>query len=256
MKKVVVLSLAVCLIMLFSGVVMASQWSDWESDKGIFENYTASKFFALSDTTRASGGDYVVVKTMTTTGTIRENWDDQRATVTVRADAYIPCYLELELIGNRGYTKVKSIGPTEDTTLYHGSNSVFMLFHPELTGTMDKDWNFLDIANAGFSTIGPDRDVYIHACDMFKANILGNVLYGFSVSADAFTGVGDHEFYMDMRYTLDDGATWEEATIGFEEIGEFGALDEETVFMQFRVPFANVEAGKYTTTVTFAIYTT
>ena len=255
MKKVMVMMLLVSLVMMFS-VVASASWSGWVADEeGMFENYTASKFLNRFESTRASGSSYVVVDGMTTTGTIRDNWGPQDGTITVRADAYIPCYLELELIGNRGYSKIKSIGPNADGTIYHGSNSVFMLFHPEMTGVLNADWEFINMAEASFSDIGPDRGVYIHACDLFKANIYGNVGYGFSVSALPFTGVGDHEFDMEVRYTLDETNWSAGKSIGSEEVGTFGALDRETVFMQFRVPFADVEAGKYTSTVTFAIYT-
>jgi len=298
MKKLLVLFLTVSVIMVLSLAVLADVppdydlpdewcveppdgWSAWEAGVGIFENYEESKFAGFFEYARNEDTDeYVVVEGVTVTGVIDDLWGVQRGIIYVPARLYIPCYLEMHLVGNGGKTKVKTLGIDEDpyeNAIRHGSDNVIMLFHPGLTGVVDSKWNFVNAVDGQrlFSSIGPGSDadpdnakVFIHACDIFRLDFYGNIAHNISVKAEPFTHYrgmpgtegDDTVVYLQMRYNLNsmDDGTWSETKTvkpnNFSPEGGFEPCSPNTMFFQFRVPWVHMEAGEYRTIVTFSIF--
>ena len=281
MKKMLILGLAFSLIMMFSVGIMAETGPgfderEFETGVGIFAGYDDANFDEIFISTRSvshahiSNGGAVVVDGVTTSGSLSIP-GDQEIKIEVPATAVIPCYLELELIGNAGYTKAKSIGSGAEGTVRHGSDSVLMLFDYQITGFMDEDWEFIDPEGGEFSSFGVnrgDRDpVYLHACDLYNANMYSNLPYGFQVSSTPLEGneYGDI-LPMQMRYTFADSPGWtptinvtnrslDDGDDPANRLFKRNATVEESVFMQFRVPFNNVAADRYEGKVTFMVWT-
>ncbi len=297
MKKLLVLFLTISVIMVLSLTVLAEAhldppnydlpdewcemppdgWSAWVAGEGIFEGYEESKFTNFFEYARNEDTDYnVVVEGVTVTGVIDDLWGVQRGIIYVPARLYIPCYLEMHLVGNGGKTKVKTLGVDSDpydNIIRHGSYDVIMLFHPGLTGVVDEDWAFVDARDGQrlFSSIGPGSDddpdnakVFIHACDIFRLDFYGNIQHNISVKAEPFTNHRDQdnedEVFLQMRYNLNsmDDGTWsqtkEVTPNNFAPQGGFDPCSPNTMYFQFRVPWVHMEAGEYRTIVTFSIY--
>lgn len=127
----------------------------------------------------------------------------QVAEVKIRAHAYIPCYIKLELIGNGGYSKSESFGPTGkyeynkkfghlalpeygsvDRAIASGEASgYFMAFDNELGGIVDNNWNL--IGRGRNIEVAPGPGKYIQACDTFKVKIFSNDYFKYEVIASA-----------------------------------------------------------------------
>lgn len=298
MKKLLVLLLTLSVIMAFSLTAAAlydpsifepdeeerwnfdRDWGFWDIDDedGIFAGYSDSKFAGIFEAARGENTEhYVVVDgvTVVTPEGIADNWGHQNATIRVPAQLYIPCYLEMMLVGNAGKTKVKTIGIDEmqNPAIDHGSDRIIMLFHPEITGVLDEDWNFINAgADRVFSSIGPGADTdaanaktFINACDIFRLQVYGNVGYQVSVTANPFVD-GDVNIPIQYRYLVDPEAEAEmnshdnwSATSSLVDPGfTSGALvpcETHVYFFQFRVPWVHMGAGQYDTDVFFKIYT-
>jgi len=287
MKKLLTIGIVFALVLMLSAGVMA--WEHlYSSDTELvppdfanwYENYwNANELGAATQVLDLKGDDtYTTIKgVLTWRDDIVTDVDDQHINLKLDTIAMIPCYLEMELVGNAGYTKAKSIGAGAIVD-YHKTGSHRMGFRPELGGFIDADWNFLGIDaeviatsldNEDFSTLGPG--VYIAACDMWTANLYGNVPYDFRVDATALSQ-GDRDLFMDMRYLTgsiiniegfndfgDDAI--EVVGLGSGEngeydFGEFEICTVNTVLMQFRVPFEEcAPAGLYHGTITFRMST-
>ncbi len=290
MKKMLVLFLTLSVVMVFSLTAAAlyepgeevgwnfdQTWGFWEVGGGIFENYTESKFESIFDAARGENTThYVVVEGIQVEAPdgIKENWGPQNAQIKVPARLYIPCYLEMMLVGNAGKTKVKTIGidDADNPIIRHGSERIIMLFHPELTGVVDEDWNFINAVDGDriFSSIGPGADkdpdnakTFIHACDIFRVQVYGNIGYNVSLTADPFAMGTDNEVYIQTRYFFDpagemdanDHEDWSETiNLGFAEFEGLTPCNTYVMFFQFRVPWIHMDAGMYETCVYFKIY--
>ncbi len=268
MRKMLVIMLLVSVVMMLSVGVSADFGPLFTQKTGIFENFDASMFSGYWFATTDSGSQYNIMSFSRGNQPSPANWGDQTATIIVGADAFIPCYLELELRGNWGYSKIKTMGPDIEENpaeVQFGNYPNVMRFHPNIGGLMDGSWAFVDwqaLEGQEFSTVGPDRGLFIHACDLFQAKVYGNVAYNFIVEADPF--VGNHTtdtFYLDMRVApegttaLDDPDAQYFTEVGDALVASLAAKEHGTYLMQFRIPWSDVDAGKYTSTVYFIVST-
>ena len=267
MKKMLILGLVFSLIMMFTVGVMAEDPTTNEAfiiDEGWYANYSeAQDLLPATQEDLRIGTSYVTVSGVTVTGDtpdydVGDFIGDQEINVTISTAALIPCYLEMELIGNGGYTKGKSIGADAVLDIDRTEESHWMLFHPDFGGFMDADWNLLgegDIVD--FSTLGPEAGTFLNACDMWTANLFANVDYGFDVDASPLEGPDNTELFMDMRATSPDATLvgYEFLDIGLANVFNGQALESASIFMQFRVPFNNeLIAGQYDGEITFKMY--
>ena len=282
MKKLFVCGLVVSLVMLFSVGVLAVDpltGENFEINEGWYTNYSNAQEI-LSDTwsETATGSSHVTVQGVTTSGNTPDyNEGDfignQEINVTINTSALIPCYLEMELTGNAGYTHAKSVGVDAQANIDRRNESHWMLFNPEFGGLMDASWNLL--GNADINSMGLGEGLFINACDMWNAKLFANIPYGFDVEATALSN-GSEEFNMDMRVAgqyvdisgngnghghgnqpnqnpIDNFVEY--STLGTANIGTYGALEDADIFMQFRVPFNDqVPAGQYDGDITFSMY--
>jgi len=298
MKKILILGLALMVIMTLSFTVIAAEGPDdayertgtdplaesydagWVIDVGSLEGWTSSNFETLSQ--QESGVSEIVGEGVTVIGT-NVKWDgpsdvlplsvvgppefdfEQVINYEVNAYAEIPCYLEMNIFGNGGWMKGKSIGQGAVTDVEAVTNH-YMLFHTNFGGVLDEDWNFVEQGDHLYSSFSArDRNdmpaLYIHACDLWTANLFGNVPYGFSVAS---AGLGSsNQLPIHMRHVIQDEldfpdmdafSSTDTLTADGVEIAQFAALHTAQINMQFRVPYANIAAGVYTGTVTFSMY--
>ena len=278
MKKMLTLGLVLALMMMFTVGVMADGHDtgpgfdepDWEYGEGIFEGWSALEepFFAANPVTHS---DHVIIKNLNPNDYPKDflNYEvgDQEATVIIPAVANIPCYIRFTLTGNGSTATLKSLGANSTGTVnwnnaseyYDAAGSHVMLFDARMSGFIDEYWNAVGAEDPEFSTI-PNK--YITACDLWTAEIYSNLNYRLGVSADTLEGRDDtgNELTIEMRYTNHAAPGWSN---GFElpelddeiTIGDFDATDTTTLTMQFRVPFENTAADRYTGDVYFKAYT-
>ncbi len=266
MKKMLTLGLVLALMMMFSVGVMATDpdtGQPFEIDEGWYENYSEANNLLPATQKDLKTGNFRTVAGVTITGDTPDyNEDafigDQEINVTISTAALIPCYLEMELIGNGGYTKGKSVGADAVLDINRENESHWMLFHPDFGGFMDSDWNLLgDSDVVDFSTLGTGAGTFLNACDMWTANLFANVDYGFDVDASPLVGPNNIELSMDMRATSPDVTleSYEFLDIGLANVFNGDALESASIFMQFRVPYNNtLEAGQYDGDITFMMY--
>lgn len=262
MKKLLVMVLMLSMVMLFSGVISANGHVDgWEKDEGIFANWTKSMFGPYIAAQSNSSWNNVIVDGLG----ISVNRDrlaemypgDQSGKITVPAEAYIPCYIEMTITGNLGRTKIKSLGDDAHIEAPFGENN-FLAFIPDQTGLMNDQWQYVDFNSWAFSTL--PGTAYIGACDMLKLEVYGNTPYKVDIDAEGFRldGAGDEVFFLETRIFSDLGDTipeFDTMILGSFTTGQLVPLEEYEWFFQFRVPMYEGEAGKYTTEIVFMITT-
>lgn len=203
---------------------------------------------------------------------------DQSIDYTVVAFAEIPCVLEMDIIGNGGWNNSNG-----EVALLNEENDIpegdFMVFSPSVGGIVDAEWNFMEMNSVEYAT-GQGAEAYIHACDLWTANIWANVPYGFAVSSvgmSDFAGL-EEPLLIEMRCLeiLGDGIVSQESgTSPYDvevasnsnwsgdyvlnedgiEIGTYEAGQNVHINMQFRVPVTAVPAGRYQGEVSFSTYT-
>jgi len=259
MKKMMVLSLAVLLVLGFSLNVFAEgkptpgvDDPEFKIGEGIFENYENFKNFTVEETDIK--GKYKVISGARTTGTVEEikmEQGDQEVKVIINTLANIPCYIEMELIGNAGWSRGVSFGAGAEALMDRTGEQHWMLFHSDFGGFLNENWE-----SVAQEDVNPGSDLYLHACDMWEARIYANIDYKLDVIATPLEHVEyDEEIQMDMRHTLEGAPNWdEENNLETATIGPFNYLEENTVLMQFRVPFDDVPAGHYEGDITFRAY--
>lgn len=261
MKKMLILSLVMVFALGLSLSVIAEAPDpivpgendpEFKIGKGIFKNYEGIDNFVLEETD--TGSKYTVISGARTTGSTDEIFveqGDQKVKVIINTVANIPCYLEMELTGNAGYSHGISFGPEAEALMDRRGESHWMLFHSDFGGFLNENWESVaqDDVEAG-------AGLFLHACDMWEARIYGNIDHRFEVIADPLKHVEyEEEILMDMRYTFDGSPNWVENTeIGAVTVGDFGYLEENTVYMQFRIPFDDIPAGQYEGDITFKAY--
>jgi hypothetical protein len=185
----------------------------------------------------------------------------QRVEITLPVEAYIPCFLEMRLTGNRGMTSV--ISYTDDKAAVAEPSEYLIVFDNEVGGFLNEDWESL--GHGQFAQVNPGYDldkVYIGACDYFGVEVISNAKYKYEVESDALThsSVADTELYMDMETSLDGGTNWgwfvrfNDPTI--KPIAERNAGSKLEAVHRFRVPYnMNTTTGAYTGDITFRAYT-
>ena len=274
MKKMLTLGLVLAFMMMFTVGVMADAHDagsgfdepNWSYGSGIFADYEAFENFFDSETDIAA--EYKTITNARVTGSLDEilyDAGDQDGLIKINTLANIPCYLELELIGNAGYSKLKSLGAGSSGIVDRTEENHWMFFDTNFGGLVNAEWESIGEGEA-FSDIGPnneDREIYIQACDMWTANLYANVDYGFSVSATPLSN-GSEELNIEMRHTELNVPGWTEAGVlptaepvdpDYDyQVGTWDALEAATVYMQFRVPFDAVPAGAYEGDITFKVY--
>jgi len=290
MKKLVILVLAMAFVVSMSLGVMAGventgddplaeeEGDGWIIDEGSLVGWTDSNFTTLSDT--ETGVSVEVGKGITVDG-IKVAWDypeegstgkegpedrdfDQEINYTIPAYAEIPCYLEMNLFGNGAYMEASNVGAENQSDISYDQH--WMLFDTDYGGVVDGNWNFVDSSDFDPADIvAEESDRYIQACDIFTANLFANVPYGFDVSSE---GLGDdNELPIQMRTNqqgidisannnnnIDAWSAISTLDAAGVTVGNYNALEQAQINMQFRVPFDEVEAGIYEGEVTFSMY--
>jgi hypothetical protein len=192
----------------------------------------------------------------------------QEASIKLKAEAYIPCYIKLELKGNQGIANIQSFGPGAKDTL--NENAFYMLFDNEVGGFVNGSW--LSLGHGKNAEIAPGSSVYIQACDTFKVDVYSNDNYKYVVKGKSLEnkdGVGLIPAQKYLKVQMGTSASLN-GTYSTEDLGTGdynkdekesliftgGACAEYTAYHKFRVPYSeNVAHGKYEGTVTFSAYT-
>jgi len=299
-----ILYLMLMIILCFSTAVAAGQnvlWPDnagfdpltgegWVRNEGTLAGWSDSNFETLEY--KAQGTSEVVGIGVTVEG-IDLDWEyphnlgkgedtgqafDQRIDYTVVAFAEIPCVLTMNVFGNGSWVEAISVGDGSHVAfdLPSEEGSHLMLFHPRLGGIVDSGWNFMaDLGADAYTDSAVGK--YLHACDLWTAEVWSNVPYGFTVSSEGLSN-GEQVLDLEMRFLQtaipigepDNGneiPLEEIDLIGWSadfvlnahpqgvEIGQFTAGFRAHVNMQFRVPLIGTLGGIYGGEVCFSSYT-
>ncbi len=265
MKRMSILSLVLVFVLGLSLNVMADGYGEkpdptipgendpgFEIGKGIFEDYEGFANFSFEETDIDS--EYTVISGARTTGSTEEFFveqGDQKVKVIINTVANIPCYLEMELTGNAGYSHGISFGPEAEALMDRRGESHWMLFHSDFGGFLNENWE-----SVAQEDVEAGAGLYLHACDMWEARVYGNINHRLDVIATPLVNQENgEEILMDMRHTLEGNPNWVENTeISEVTVGDFDYLEENTIYMQFRVPFDDVPAGQYDGDITFKTY--
>lgn len=206
---------------------------------------------------------------------------DQGAEIRVPVEAFLPCYLELEVMGNWGKATAQSFGHESHVS---GTPTQFSLaFYPGIGGFVGSDWNLLPASRFSENAeVAPGADVFIKGCDVFTAKMYSNLNYGYSLTVvgkgltrNATAGlssapllpiegrakveVGDFSGYINTTAkawgeipfdTTGADAVWAPA------LGTPNATTHTTIWHQFRVPYSRkYVAGMYTGAMVFSAHT-
>ncbi|MDD2430377.1 MAG: hypothetical protein PHD88_09740 [Firmicutes bacterium] len=213
----------------------------------------------------------------------------QQAEVTLKAKAYIPCYLGLTVFGNNGGAAVESFGPGSQSGTWNGS-IWYMLFDNEIGGFIDENWEFLARGKNAEIRPFPKNDLdfaynaFIEACDTFHTVVYSNDAYTYEVEAGALKYANENAGVKDLPLDMQSQFAWAmdpyalaEDVIGSRELDSLTYNDPiETTFTtnksvnfgsmpyctftvvkhRFRVPYEmTVRHGEYSGQVTFRAYT-
>jgi len=179
----------------------------------------------------------------------------------LETNAYIPCYIRMDINGNDAQATVESFGPGAIST--NGSSTErYLVFDNEIGGFCDSNWK--PIAAGKNAEVRPGNDVYIRGCDSFKVMVYANDSFKYDVVAgplqkvDAVANAGDANLALDMRTQLDNGPWGAVVTFASNStvnIGEKKACETLTAMHQFRVPYKTTTAqGHYKGNITFKAY--
>lgn len=183
------------------------------------------------------------------------NDNDQEVAVTLNAEAYIPCYLELQLTGNQGTTKGQSFGPNTNPNADTASGYL-MIFDNEIGGFVDENW--MSKGAGRNAEVEPDENTFIQACDIFEVKIYGNEDYRYEVVAEALSAADNSgaDLPIHMGTSLNSGDSWMTdvtfQALTTEVIGEVDATESMRALHRFKVPYTkDIVHGKYTGEVIF-----
>lgn len=263
MKKI---SILVCLAMLFlfSGVVLADE--PFDPLKDLLNGYNLPDSQLDGIVTSFVTGEYVnLVGINRATWYSDVNGKDQVTTVNVRAEAFIPCYIEMKVTGNKGQTFVQSFGPYATATEGLETN-YFLLFDNEVGGFVDENWN--SKGHGKNAEVEPGQGVYIQGCDVFKVEVYSNDTYKYQVESAPLRPVDANIASLNANDTLDlhmrtslDNTPWTAAHKFSENnialIEDYrDACDSLVAYHQFRVPYSkNTAHGKYEGNIIFRAVT-
>ncbi len=189
---------------------------------------------------------------------------NQVAQAVVRADAYIPCFIMIKLVGNYGRGGAISFGPDSRAILSHHTQptmeNYWMRFDNELGGFIDENWAPLgkgqnieiypgDDVDKIFSEDNPfdfsDDAKYLMAGEGFKVFVYSNDTYKYAVISDGLFPVdADTSSTLDlqMRTKHGDNPDWT-TTYSFLNNGRINTIENpipacagRIYSHQFRVP--------------------
>lgn len=265
MKKVILL-FSLMMVFLFTGVVFAADpydplrdlltnYGNHVNDDGIVTSFNLNDNFTnLSGINRSSWYSDV------------NGQNPQNTAVTVRAEAFIPCYIEMKVTGNKGQTIVQSYGPGASANRGPDAN-YWLNFDNEIGGFVDENWN--SIGHGKNAEIQPAPGVYIQGCDVFKVEVYANDTYKYQVESGALTNVNadissvnaNDTLELQMRTSIDNNP-WLAAVNSFSSnpiaviVPSRAACDSLVALHQFRVPYnKNTAHGKYEGNVIFRAVT-
>jgi len=284
MKKMLVL--AFVLVFALSGAVMAQdgvlnddgdfEWAPgveggpiWQ-DGGLYADYdadTGDGVVFVNHIDADNPGDYTNLEEFDRSGEYldvnTESSDKQEVAITLPAEAYIPCYLEMRLTGNQGTTSAISYGPgasATGSTLPQGQSGYHMVFDNEIGGYLNADWESL--GHGSNVEIDPGDEVFIGACDIFAVEVISNDNYKYEVTSEALDGEGGasgHRLPMYMRTELNGNQLTNDFIFGntektFTRTRNAGFKLE--ALHNFKVPFSmNTVHGHYSGEVVFRAVT-
>lgn len=190
----------------------------------------------------------------------------ERASIELKAVAYIPTFVRLELKGNGGKSTVRAFGPDGVAQAVFGND---LIFDNEIGGFVDENWNSL--GQGRNLEVTPETGKYIQASDYLTASIFSNHGYKYVVESDLLikeTGEISPSVItilpLQMSYAIvneSNSISWSEIkTFDFNNrsftIAEKPALSATQVLHRFRVPYDDtVAAGKYEGKISFKVYT-
>lgn len=265
MKKVLIL---LCLLTVFlcSGVVLAAD--PYDPLKDLLANYNAHVTDDGIVTSFNLNDNYTNLSGINRTSWYSDNngQNPQNTAVTVRAEAFIPCYIEMKVTGNRGQTIVQSYGPGASATRGPDAN-YWLNFDNEIGGFVDENWNSL--GHGKNAEVQPGNGVYIQGCDVFKVEVYANDTYKYQVESAPLTPVNadisspnaNDVLDLQMRTSIDNNP-WLAAANSFGTnniaviVASRAACDSLVALHQFRVPYSkNTAHGKYEGNVIFRAVT-
>lgn len=187
----------------------------------------------------------------------------QVAEVKLKAQAFIPCYLSLNVHGNLGNITVESFGPGAVAQGDSWNHGWYLLFDNEYGGFVDGAWNRIGQGKNYEQAPGPN--VFIQGCDDFIVEIYSNDNYKYEVASGPLvfqtqsahatlplimgTALGDTSF---SDYTFDDS----EGNANLAEFGPFDHCKTTILTHKFRVPYnTDIRHGEYNGAVTLRAYT-
>ncbi|MDD2430381.1 MAG: hypothetical protein PHD88_09250 [Firmicutes bacterium] len=177
----------------------------------------------------------------------------QSTQLTIRTEAYIPCYIKMTVTGNYGNSVLESFGPGAEAITT--ARNYFLLFDNEVGGYVDGDWGIL--GHGRNAEIAPGDDVFIQACDQIKVEVYANDTFQYDVIASALkaaanvdTEIASNVLPLHMRYSVDSGDWIEKQFLTLDQetvlIAERPATDSVEALHQFRVPYTTSTAhGQY-----------
>ncbi|SIR52996.1 hypothetical protein [Halanaerobium kushneri] len=285
MKKMLVL--AFVLVFVLSGAVMAQDGvlkddGDFEWDPGVeggpiwqdgelYANYdvdTGDGVVFVNHIDADNPGVYTNLEEFDRSGEYLDvndtnNENRQEVAITLPAEAYIPCYLEMRLTGNQGTTSAISYGPgasATGSTLPQGQSGYHMVFDNEIGGFLDANW--VSLGHGSNAEIDPGDDVFIGACDIFAVEVISNDNYKYEVISKALEGadVANNGKKLPMYMRTDLGNGWLANDFIFNAERTFTRTRNAGVKLEalhnFKVPFSmNTVHGHYSGEVVFRAVT-
>lgn len=250
----------ILMVLFVSSLALAETVPDAElygqhvNDDGIvITEKTGSQFINLDYIKNRDGGYYKDVN----------GKNPQAAQLTIRAEAYIPCYIKMTVTGNMGNSVLESFGP--GAAAISTAQKYYMLFDNEVGGYVDGDWAVL--GHGKNAEIQPGDDVFIQGCDQLKVVVYANDTFRYDVIGAALvaasnvdTTIASPLLPLHMRSKVDDG-DWDLFIFDGDKadtvrIAERPATDTITALHQFRVPYTLSTAhGQYNGNITLKAYT-
>lgn len=270
MKKITLFFITLALLSLAAVTVaggypgeLAPEYPWWEYNNAIDDTDKLAYMFANfwhdgKVTWNKTGDQYTNIDWINRTDYVFDDKhvDGQTVEMTLEARAFIPCYLEMKVTGNRGQTGLRSYGPGINTKA--SASGYLLVFDNEIGGFVDEKWNML--GHNPHTEFDFDEDkVFIQGCDIFKVEVYANDHYKYEVEARPLVSEkGSLPLHMRSGYSMQRfGGTFvfdEDGKIF--EVAEKDACETLTVYHQFRVPYTrNIAQGRYDGRVIFRAYT-
>lgn len=270
MRKITAIAVTLTLLSLFAATIASGypgglepEYPWWQYNNAIDFTDALTYLFgnAFDDgkvTWNKTGDEYVNIDWFNRTDYVFDdnNVNGQSVEMTLDARAFIPCYLEMKVTGNKGQAGLRSYGPGISTKA--SSSGYLLVFDNEIGGFVDKHWYML--GHNPHTEFDFDNDeIFIQGCDIFKVEVYANDNYKYEVEAGPLTSErGSLPLHMRSGYSMSNfGGTFvfdEDGKIF--EVAEKDACEKLTVYHQFRVPYTrNTAQGRYDGKIIFRAYT-